>query len=40
MDGVKEPLRYLKFAKINKNGDHSQMLIVTTAIDMSIKNCL
>ncbi len=37
MAGVKEPLRYLKFAKINKNGDHSQMLIVTTAIDMSMK---
>ena len=37
MDGVDKPLRYLKFAQINKNGDHSQMLIVTTAIDMGIK---
>ncbi|MBN2835618.1 MAG: transposase, partial [Candidatus Delongbacteria bacterium] len=37
MAGVDEPLKYLKFAKKHKNGEHSQMLIVTTAMDMSAK---
>jgi len=37
MDGVEVPLRYVKFAKRKSNGDRSQVLIVTTAMDMSIK---
>ena len=37
MPGVDKPLRYVKFAKRNKNGDRSQVLIVTTAMDMNIK---
>jgi len=37
MDGVDQPLRYVKFAKRNKNGDRSQVLIVTTAVDISVK---
>jgi len=37
MDGVQSPLRYVKFAKRKSNGERSQVLIVTTAIDMSIK---
>ena len=37
MPGVEKPLRYVKFAKRNKNGDRSQVLIVTTAINMNIK---
>ncbi len=37
MDGVEAPLRYVKFAKRKSNGERSQVLIVTTAIEMSIK---
>ena len=37
MDGVHAPLRYVKFAKIKSNGDRSQVLIVTTAMDMNLK---
>jgi len=37
LPGVKQPLRYVKFAKKHKNGDHSQMLVVTTAKYMGIK---
>jgi predicted transposase YbfD/YdcC len=37
MDGVNTPLRYVKFAKIKSNGDRSQVLIVTTALDMNLK---
>ena len=37
MDGVQSQLRYVKFAKRKSNGERSQVLIVTTAIDMSIK---
>jgi len=37
MPGVEQPLRYIKFAKKHKNGDHSQMLVVTTSMNMSIK---
>ena len=37
MDGVQSPLRYVKFAKRKSNGERSQILIVTTALDMSIK---
>ena len=37
MDGVQSPLRYVKFAKRKSNGERSQVLIVTTAIEMSIK---
>jgi len=37
MEGVEAPLRYVKFAKIKSNGDRSQVLIVTTAMDMNLK---
>jgi len=37
MDGVERPLRYVKFAKRKSNGERSQVLIVTTAMDMSLK---
>lgn len=37
MDGVDEPLRYVKFAKKHRNGDRSQVLIVTTAMNMRVK---
>jgi len=37
MDGAQSPLRYVKFAKRKSNGERSQILIVTTALDMSIK---
>lgn len=37
MDGVVQPLRYVKFAKKHRDGSRSQVLIVTTAMNMSIK---
>ena len=37
MDGVQSPLRYVKFAKRKGNGERSQVLIVTTALDMNVK---
>jgi len=37
MPGVHHPLRYVKFAKKHKNGDRSQVLIITTAMDMKLK---
>jgi len=37
MDGVESRLRFLKFAKKKRNGKRSQVLIVTTAMDMRIK---
>lgn len=37
MDGVGQPLGYVKFTKKYRDGSRSQVLIVTTAIDMSIK---
>ncbi|MEX1378409.1 MAG: transposase, partial [Eubacteriales bacterium] len=37
MPGVQHPLRYVKFAKKHKNGDRSQVLIITTAMDMNEK---
>ncbi len=37
MDGVQSPLRYVKFAKRKRNGERSQVLIVTTALDMNVK---
>ena len=37
MPGVEQPLRYIKFAKKHRNGDRSQVLIVTTAMDMNVK---
>ena len=37
MDGVEVPLRYVKFAKRKRNGERSQVLIVTTALDMNVK---
>ena len=37
MPGVEQPLRYIKFAKKHRNGDRSQVLIVTTAMDMPVK---
>ena len=37
MSGVEQPLRYIKFAKKHRNGDRSQILIVTTAMDMTVK---
>ena len=37
MPGVEQPLRYVKFAKRNKNGDRSQVLIVTTSKEMRVK---
>ena len=37
MPGVEQPLRYIKFAKKHRNGDRSQVLIITTAMDMNLK---
>jgi len=37
MSGVEQPIRYLKFAKKHINGERSQVLIVTTAMDMNVK---
>jgi len=37
MDGVQSPLRYVKFAKRKCNGERSQVLIVTTALDMNLR---
>jgi hypothetical protein len=37
MDDVKKPLRYAKFTKKKSNGERSQVLIVTSAMDLSIK---
>lgn len=37
MDGVERLLRYVKFAKKKSNGERSQVLIVTTALDMSVR---
>ena len=32
MDGVDQPIRYIKFAKKNKDGNRSQVLIITTSM--------
>ena len=37
MPGVEQPLRYIKFAKKHRNGDRSQVLIITTAMHMNLK---
>ena len=37
MDGVDSPLRYVKFAKKKSNGERSQVLIVTSALNMNLK---
>ncbi len=37
MAGLEQPLRYIKFAKKHIKGDRSQVLIVTTAMDMNVK---
>ena len=37
IDGVETPLRYAKFTKKKSNGERSQVLIVTTAMNMSLK---
>ena len=37
LDGVERQLRYIKYKKKSRNGDRSQVLIVTTAMDMSVK---
>ena len=35
MDGVDQPLRYIKFTKKNKYGNRSQVLIITTSMTIS-----
>jgi len=37
MGGVEQPLRYVKFAKKKEQKDRSQILIVTTCLDMPLK---
>jgi len=37
MDNVNQPLRFVKFAMKHKDGRHSQILIVTTCLEMSLK---
>ena len=37
MDGVERRLRYIKFRKKYRNGDRSQVLIVTTSMILSVK---
>jgi len=37
MDGVEQRLRYIKFKKKSKNGDRSQVLIVTTSMTLGVK---
>lgn len=37
MDGVDQPLRYIKFEKKNENGDRTQVLIMTTSMTISTK---
>lgn len=37
MHRVEQSLRYVKLTQISKNGDKSQVLIVTTAMDMDVK---
>lgn len=37
MDGVKQPLRYVKFFKKHSNGNRTQVLIVTTAMNIHCK---
>lgn len=37
MAGVDQKLRYIKFAKQRANGDRSQVLIVTTAMNMEVR---
>ena len=37
MNGVEQPLRYVKYAKKKDDKDRSQILIVTTCLDMSLK---
>ncbi|MEX1378410.1 MAG: transposase [Eubacteriales bacterium] len=37
MTGVEQQLRHIKFAKKHRNGDRSQVLIIATAMDMSVK---
>jgi len=37
MPGVEQPLRYIKYAKKHIKGDRSQVLIVTTAMNMNAK---
>jgi len=37
MDGVEQQLRYIKFKKKSRNGDRSQVLIVTTSMTLGVK---
>ena len=37
MDNVKQPLRFAKFAMKHKDGKRSQIMIVTSCMDMSLK---
>lgn len=37
MDGVDKPLRYIKFSKDDRNGNKTQVLILTTSMAISIK---
>jgi predicted transposase YbfD/YdcC len=37
MNGVEQPLRYVKFAKSKSKTERSQMLIITTCVDMSLE---
>ena len=37
MDGVENPLRYIKIAKKNENGSRTQVLLITTSMTISIK---
>ncbi|WP_170932560.1 transposase [Desulfosporosinus sp. FKB] len=37
MDNIKQALRFIKFAMIPKDKKHSQIMIVTTCMDMSLK---
>ena len=37
MDGVEKQLRYIKFKKKSRNGERSQVLIVTTSMTLGVK---
>ena len=37
MDGVERPLRYIKIAKKNENGNRTQVLLMTTSMTISTK---
>ena len=37
MSGVEQPSRYVKYAKKKDDKDRSQILIVTTCLDMPLK---